>query len=159
VPDGPGEDELREALGWNKEAERCYGEGEAPPVLYQQRAELLRRVRQDGAAQHWYEHGRAAGLRTARDHYLAARELATEGRFREAAELLEQPAVHREPRNFWAWFLLGYCYEGLARDADAIGCYSAALTLAPDFYGIYIHRGLAHLRQRRFRPALEDFDR
>src|SRR5262249_53137697 len=138
---------LREALEWNEKAEGCFSEGKAPPALYLQRGELLHQAGATGEARRWQARGQTAKLGTARDHSLAARELAASGKFRAAARLLKV-AVRLEPRNFWASFLLGYCHEGLGQDADAVASYTAAITLAPDFPGGYEHRGRCHLNRK-----------
>jgi tetratricopeptide (TPR) repeat protein len=153
----PAAEPLRAALRWAEQAEGCFPPGEVPPVLWRQRAALLRALGESAEAARWERRGRE-GPRTFRARYLAAWALAAEGHHAEAVGLLE-PATREDPRHFWAWFLLGVCYEGLGDDARAVSGYTAAVILAPDFYGTFVNRGLAYARQEEYRQACADFDR
>ncbi len=150
--------DLREALGWNKRAERCFAPDEVPSAIWQQRAELHRRLGEPIAAANWEEQARSAAPRTARDHYLAAHHAMTRGDYRSAQPLLEK-ATRLDSRSFWAWFLFGICYDGMSQDPRAVNAYTVAIALAPNFPGAHVNRGLTFLRQKEYQRAVADFDK
>src|SRR5581483_2205421 len=54
-----GWDDYRDALRWNKLAEGCFAPDEVPPAIWQQRAELHRRLGEAEAAGNWEEQARS----------------------------------------------------------------------------------------------------
>jgi tetratricopeptide (TPR) repeat protein len=151
------DDEVREALQLNEQAEAAFSSSAAPPALWSQRADLLERLgRGEEAAA--YRAKASAPAASARDHYLAGWEYARHGRYAAAVPLLEQ-ATRLDPKALWAWFLLGRSYDGLGRDADAVACYGTCLALQPDAHQVWFNRGLAYLRRGDFKNARADLDR
>ena len=59
---------------------------------------------------------------------------------------LLRKAVHIEPRNFWAWFVLGTCYDRQGQDGRAEACYQTCTTLWPEFHWAYFSEvlGMCH---------------
>jgi serine/threonine protein kinase/tetratricopeptide (TPR) repeat protein len=158
APGSPDETEqLREALGHNERAESCFPPEEAPPVLWRQRADLLRRLGETDEASACAARGQEAP-RTLRDSYLEGWGLLTQRKYADAVAVLE-PATRRGAQHFWTWFLLGLSYDALGDDAGAVRCYTAASTLAPNFHGPFVNRGLVYARQNEAKPALADFNR
>jgi serine/threonine protein kinase/Tfp pilus assembly protein PilF len=157
LPDGPERQSLlAEALRLNELAE-ADGEEESR-ALWLQRAEIFRLLGRPDDAKRMHERAEATPLRTATDRYLVAAELLSKGRHQQALPLLHD-ATARHPQDFWCWFLLGVCYDGLAQHADAIACYSTCLAIAPDSPWAHYNRGLARLRLGRYAPAAADLDR
>jgi tetratricopeptide (TPR) repeat protein len=150
-------DRVREALRWNTLAETCSPGTAATQALWRQRAELTALLGDQAAAKAHQARADALPLRSARDHYWSASESILQGRHRAALPLL-QKATRLEPRNFWAWFVLGSCYDRLGQDVRAEACYSTCISLWPAGYWSYFNRGLAHLRQQAPAAACEDFD-
>ena len=97
-------------------------------------------------------------LRTARDHYWRAGELAAKGQRRAALPLLRE-AAGREPQNVWAWLLLGNAYLDQGRADRAEFCYDVCIALWSDFPWAWYNRGLAHLHQKDYNRAVDDFTR
>src|SRR5262249_4532220 len=93
-----------------------------------------------------------------RDRVLASADLSAVGRNRQAQVLVE-PATREDPKNLFAWFQLGVCYDALAQDDKAIPCYTAAVALDPTFHGAHVNPGLAYLRRKESAAAILDFDR
>jgi tetratricopeptide (TPR) repeat protein len=96
--------------------------------------------------------------RTAQELYLAAHELTLHHQYRLAEPLLIR-ATRLDPQDYWASLLLGHCCDGLNKDEEATQAYSVCIALDPSFYGAYYNRGLAHLRQKSYEKAIEDFDK
>jgi tetratricopeptide (TPR) repeat protein len=155
----PGKDEeaVRLALGMNERAAAvCPDEG-LTRALWAQRAELSRLLGKLDDARALREKAEKVPLRTARDRYLAAAEYSASGRFREAVPLLQE-AVAQDPKQFWPWFVLGYCHAGLGQSADAVACYSAAIALWPEFPWTHFNRGLVFQQQQHnYQRAAADF--
>src|SRR5262249_11830377 len=148
---------VKQALSDNRLAETCF-EVSVPPELLFQRADLLEKSGDAEAAQRERAEAAKRPLNTARANYLAAVEHTLARRYQKAVLLL-QAAVDLEPRNFWAWIMLGPCHDGLGNDTQAIADYNAAVALAPEFHGVYFNRGLAYFRQKKYPEAARDFDR
>src|SRR5262249_31204587 len=129
-----------------------------PAVLWKQQAELYDRLNMHAEARSARARERASPPGTARERYLLARELSHQGRYHEAAGLLEH-AVRDEPDRYWAWFLLGICMDGLGQERRSIICYTACVALKPDFHGAYVNRASAHRRLKELKAARADFDR
>ncbi len=148
---------LAEAMRLNERAERLAG-GDVPRVLWTQRAELLKRQGDAGAADAAAQKADGVPVVTARDHYLAGREAHAAGRPREALALLET-AANLDPSLFWAHMTQGRCWEDLGHYAQARGCYTTAIALWPDFPWGHFNRGLTSLRLSDFARAKDDLDR
>jgi tetratricopeptide (TPR) repeat protein len=146
-----------EALKANELAERVSG-GSPPRAVWEQRAELLRRVGKPEEAAKSAERAKAAPLEGARDYYLSGTEALSAGQHREALRLLRK-AVDLDPADFAAHMSLGLCHEGLGQFSDAAACYTTAIALRPDHHGGYYARGLARLRLREPERARADLDK
>ena len=148
---------LDDALRCNRQAMACFPADGVPAPAWAQRAELLRRLHREDEIP---AAGSAATSkpRTARELYLAGWDLARHGKYAAAVPLLED-ATRQDPRDLWAWFLLGRCHDGLGHDADAIAYYGTCLALAPEAHPVWFNRGLAHLRRGEFKSAQADFER
>jgi eukaryotic-like serine/threonine-protein kinase len=149
--------DLQAGIELNRLAERCLGEGNLCHALVVQRAEFARREGKLEDEQSLRKAAERIPLRTSWDRYLVAREYIFDGRHQDAVPLFEG-AVQQDPQNYWAWFGLGLCRDGLAQDAEAVACYSACVALWPQFERAYFNRGLAFLRQRQYERARHDFD-
>ncbi|AMV26908.1 Serine/threonine-protein kinase PknB [Gemmata sp. SH-PL17] len=154
---GAGTDEpLGAALRANELAETVTGS--ATKALWEQRAELMRRLgRSEGAAQS-AEKAKDAPLATAGDYYLSGTEAMTNGKHRDALPLLRK-AVELDPGDFSAHMSLGRCYENLGRYSDASACYTTAIALRPDHSGGYYARALVALRTHDPARAKDDLDK
>jgi tetratricopeptide (TPR) repeat protein len=152
-----GNGRVEEALRLNHEAERCFADEGVPPVLWVQRADLLRRQGNQAEAEHAQARGQQPP-RTARGYYLLAGQYTIKRQCGPALPLL-QKATKLTPRHYWAWFLLGQCHEGLGQRAEAVARYDVCVALAPRFHGGYFNRGVSQLNRGKWRAALADFDR
>jgi tetratricopeptide (TPR) repeat protein len=152
------EEPLRSALRMNALAEAYSPRAAGSQVLWRQRSELTAALGQEAEAQRLRERAAALPLRTARDYYWSAGDHIRAGRFREALPLLRR-ATELEPKNYWAHFVLGTCYDRLGNDVRAEACYSTCVSIRPDLHWPYFNRGLAHLRQRNHDQAFADFDK
>jgi serine/threonine protein kinase/Tfp pilus assembly protein PilF len=152
------DEQLRKAYRLNHLAETFYGTELAPRSLWRQRAELARAQGDEEAARQAEAQAAATPLRSARDYLLLATTEADQGRYLTALPLLRE-ATRQEPQLFCAWFALGFCNDGLARDAEAVHCYSTAIALWPQRHWLlYFDRGLSYYKQREFALAAADFD-
>jgi serine/threonine protein kinase/tetratricopeptide (TPR) repeat protein len=149
---------LHAALHLNELAETLTPEDPASQALLAQRAEIRQLQGDVSEARRLRAQAKEVPLRTPRDYYLAGAEHLAQGRYGEALPLL-QNAAERDPQNFWSQLLLGLCYDGLSRDADARACYTTSISLWPDFPWTYFNRGLVYLRQNDFPHAIADFER
>lgn len=151
-------EQLEQAQCLLDRAEECFSPGDAPGILWKQRARLWDRLGNPREA----ERAECAAGRTppqsTRDRYLQARELAWQGRYGDAEKLL-QGIVAEQPDSYAALFLLGLCLEGMGKEVQASRCYTACIALAPWFYGPYVQRGLLALRSKDYPAAKMDFDR
>lgn len=59
----------------------------------------------------------------------------------DAAPLLEK-VVNRDPRNYAAWFDLGFLYNAMGRPEDAIAAYRKSVDAKPDLFESNLHLGL-----------------
>ena len=148
---------LADAVRLNERAERLAG-GDVPRVLWTQRAVLLNRQGEAGAAAEATRKADAVPVVTARDHYLGGREAHADGKPREALTLLEK-AANLDPTLFWAHMTQGRCWEDLGHYAQARGCYTTAVALWPEFPWGHFNRGLTSLRLGDFARAKDDLDR
>jgi tetratricopeptide (TPR) repeat protein len=145
-----------EALPLLTKAEELFDE--VPPPLWSQQAILLDQEGRKDEARKLRERIQSHPLRRARDHYLAARELLSARRFRQALLLLEK-AVSLEPGSVMGNLYLGVCQDQLKKHREAVGCYSVCLAVAPDFHAGYFNRGLAYAHLREYPKAVADLDR
>jgi serine/threonine protein kinase/Flp pilus assembly protein TadD len=157
VPDPAREERLAAALRLSEVAESCYGADEAPPALWDARAEILQALRRGDEAARLHEKAGARAPQRPREFYLQAVDQSLRDRYRQAVPLLRE-ATRREPRNYWAWFILGVCYDRLDERAEAVACYSACVALAPEDPWAYFNRGLARGEQRQYGEAHADFE-
>jgi serine/threonine protein kinase/tetratricopeptide (TPR) repeat protein len=149
---------LDEAWRLNALAEACAPELADGPGLWAQRADLAAARGDGAAAADCRARAAALPLHTARDHYWRASELVAQGRLRAALPLLDE-ATRREPRNFWAWLLLGNVHYGQGQLARAEAGYDVGIALWPEFPWVWFNRGLARLQQKDYARAARDFDR
>src|SRR5262249_18474781 len=140
---------LKEGLRLNQQAEAWYDQREVPRALWEQRAELLRRLgNPEVEAKELDKRAEDVPLRTVRDEYLLASVHVFRGRYQKALPLLRS-VTRQDPDNVGAWCLLGTCYlDGFARDIEAAQYYGTCTALCPDCYAAYLDRGLAYLSQR-----------
>jgi serine/threonine protein kinase/Tfp pilus assembly protein PilF len=138
-------------------AVECYASDQAPQALWKQQGELLNRLNDRALAEQAYERARQTELRTAQDRYLTARQLAEEGKFRDALPLVKE-AIRLNPQDYNMNFLQGICHDYLGQPDKAIECYRTCIALRPRFHGAYYNRGLSYMRQKNFQAAREDFD-
>jgi serine/threonine protein kinase/Tfp pilus assembly protein PilF len=148
---------LGDAVRANEWAERIAG-ADAPRAVWEQRAELMRRLGRSAAAARAAERAKEAPLATARDYHLSGTEALADGRHQEALKLLRR-AVELDPSEFATHMSLGLCHEGLGQYPDAAACYTTAVALRPDHAGAYHARGLVRLRLPDPARAKADFDR
>ena len=148
---------IEKAMQLNVCAAACSQEAADSPGLWRHRAALY--ALQDKPAEAKECEAKAATLpmRNAADYYWLASDHLSAGRLREALPLLHEATI-REPRNFWAWFVQGNCYDRLSIDVEAKASYGTCIALKPDFVWAHFNRGLALLRKQEFRAACTDFD-
>jgi tetratricopeptide (TPR) repeat protein len=132
-----------EALRLTRLAADAFPPGAAPPTLWKLRAQLAAEL---GHAEEAAEASRRAdeAPTSVESLYLDGAEHAVAGRFRKALPLLQE-ATRRDPQNFLAWFVQGYCHDLLFQYSDAITCYTVCIALRPDFAPGHYNRGLARL--------------
>jgi len=148
---------LGRAVYLNRRAEQCFAPEAVPKAVWQQRAEFADRQGMTDEARE--DRARAAARRpsTTRDYAMAAYLLMSQRRFRAALPLWQNATSH-DPKNVWAWYGLGRCYDQLAQSAQAAACYTACIALKPDFHGWYFNRGLVYLKQKDYALATSNFD-
>jgi serine/threonine protein kinase/Flp pilus assembly protein TadD len=145
------------ALRLNQLAEACYAPGQAPRVLWEQRARLTALLGDRAEAERLAGRAKQTPATEVRGLGLLAEHLSLDGRWQEARTLLQQ-AVRQQPQNFWLWANLALCQEALGNDVQAIACYGTCTALRPDFAPLYYHRGVAHLRRQEYALAVADLD-
>ncbi len=156
-PGGDPTEQAREGLALNRQAESCFEPGEEPKAVWLQRADFHDVLKEPAAAARAREKARKYKSNSVRDQVIEARELIHKGQFREALKLLE-PAVLKEPNNYWALFFKGRCHFDLDEFDRAEAYCTACIALLPEFYGPYVNRGLARAYLRRWKEAKADFD-
>jgi serine/threonine protein kinase/Tfp pilus assembly protein PilF len=158
APAASGEDgPLGAAMRANELAERIGGDS-APRAVWEQRAELLRRLGKPQDADRAADRAKESPLATARDYYLSGLEALNDSRPRDALPLLRK-AVNLDPSDFRTQLSLGQCHEELGQYIDAAACYTTAIALQPDYSGGYFARGQAYRLMRDPARAKADFDR
>lgn len=148
---------LDRSLHLNERAEACSRQAADSPGLWNQRAATNDALGRIAAARECRVRAASLPVRSAADSYWLASNHVARGRVSEAMTIL-QDATNREPQSFWAWFVLGDCYDRLGNDAEAKACFSVCVALKPDFEWAYFNRGLAQLRKQEYRGACMDFD-
>ncbi len=151
------EEKLRTALEFNQRAAACYPQEQAPPALWLQRADLLANLGKAEEAEQLRLQAAKTPLHTSQDGYLSAREYLVQGRLGMALPLLRE-VTRQDPQHVHAWFLLGYCHDGLGQYHEAVTSYTACIALWPKSHRPYFNRGLAYLRLKQFQLARSDFD-
>src|SRR6266850_4648266 len=72
-----------------------------------------------------------------------------------AAESLLEKALQREPKNYQAWFDLGFVYNRLRRNEDSIHAYRQSVAAKPDVFESNLNLGLMLARSNS--PEAERF--
>ncbi len=129
-----------------------------PNAVYQQRAEILKRLDKPTEAAAAAKKAADTPATTAQDFYLAASEHLTRTQYKEALPLFRK-ALDRDPRHFWALVGLGVSQDMLGAAHDARGNYTAALALQPEFPWLYFNRGIANIKLRDYDQAIVDLTR
>jgi serine/threonine protein kinase/tetratricopeptide (TPR) repeat protein len=144
------------AARWNDLAGR-YAADRLPRAVKVQRAAVAELLGdRDGAAKLRAE-AAATPAETARDLYLAGKQLAAQNRHRAALDLLRR-ATRLDPSNFSAWMTAGSAHLALGHNEFAAVGFGSAVALRPDFAPAWMNRGLAFARLRKFAPARDDYD-
>lgn len=149
-------EQARHALDLNTAALQSFPNGAEPSALWWQRSGLLTAMGRADEAERCRQTAKQRPPKTALEKHLAARELFTTGRYKDASPLLVE-ATRENPRDVFSLFLLARCQEMLDRPREASGLYSACLAIWPDSHQLSFNRGLAHYRASEFREALADF--
>ena len=150
---------LQEALKFNEKAQRLFDRTkQAPPSLWAQRIDLRKQLGETEQAAKAIRELKPKPLLTTRDYYLAGRDEEDHGRFDKALKLYEKATVV-DPRNFWAWFYLASACDNKGADEAAYNHYSRCIALEPKLSYLRFKRGIALLRQRKYRTARADFDK
>ena len=68
-------------------------------------------------------------------------------------------ATRLDPRDFWAWFILGLSHERLGQDIAAEACFGTCIALRPDSPFGWFNRGTVRSRQASYDQARLDLDR
>jgi tetratricopeptide (TPR) repeat protein len=146
---------------------------EPSPSYYRLRAESLRILRENDAAQEADRKAEGTGTRmTAHDYFLLGeryrRESAPEQgapvRIGEPNANLDQAiekygqAIEQEPSHFWSHLQLGRCLIARGRSTESIAALSTAIGLRPESPWGYSTRGLVYAMASRFDDALHDLD-
>ena len=72
-----------------------------------------------------------------------------------AAEPLSKKALERDPKNYQAWFDLGFVFNRLGRQADSIHAYRQSVAAKPDIFETNLNLGLMLARSNS--PEAEPF--
>ncbi|MBY0523977.1 MAG: protein kinase [Gemmataceae bacterium] len=143
------------AMQLNTKAEQCFSADRMPRAVWLQRASL---ATDPSEVKECLVRAETQPSKTARDRGMLASEYAMRGQYSEALALLDRASLE-QPQHFTIWFDLGVCHEVLERPGDAAACYSTCIALAPELAPLYLKRGTAFLRLRRFEKAAADFSR
>jgi len=151
------ERQLNLAAKWNTLAER-YGRDRLPRAVLEQRAKIATLRHQPAEAQRLRTEAESIPLVSARDWYLAGSQKTRDGEHRDSLEDLQR-ATQLDPSNFSAWFLRGTAHLALEQDQLAAMCFSACVSLRPEFAPAWMNRAFALYRLRFYDHALADYDR
>ncbi|AMV24726.1 Serine/threonine-protein kinase PrkC [Gemmata sp. SH-PL17] len=145
------------ATKWNEFAER-YGNDRLPRAVREQRARVADLNGSRAEVERLRAESELTPLELPRDLYLAGSQLTRDGHHRAALRHLRR-ATQLDPENFSAWFLRGTSHLALEQDDQAVMCYSACVSLRPDFAPAWMNRAFAFYRMRVYPEAREDYDR
>jgi serine/threonine protein kinase/tetratricopeptide (TPR) repeat protein len=148
---------IRAALEHNRLAGLCFGPGEAPRVLRDQRADLAQLGGDRVEAQRARAEAKAMPLRSLRDYALLFLDDPTRAASVQAAAALSE-ASRRQPQDFGLWMNLGQCQAIQGRLVEAEDSFTIAVALRPQSPWPYFHRGRVALERREFPQARLDFD-
>jgi serine/threonine protein kinase/tetratricopeptide (TPR) repeat protein len=148
---------LENALRVNEWAGRLSGDA-APRAVWDQRADLLRRLGRTAEAAQVSARATEIPLKTADDFYLSGTGALSQGRHKDALRLLRRSA-ELNPSSFWTHLAQGLGHEGIGQYREAASCYTTAIALWPGYPGGYHSRGLVELRLRDYSAAKADLDR
>ncbi len=155
---GPPEpDKLALALRLNELAQACYAPEAEPRALVLQRARLLRWSSRDAEAQSVEAGAKSLPPPSPRDHYLLLADAGGRGQWRAALPVLQEMS-RQDPQNYSWWLLLGNCYAGLGKFAEAAAYYDLGIAMRPNEIWAYFNRGVLYLEQQQYRQAQADFD-
>lgn len=157
---------VQSALRFNELAELSFPPGRVPRALWQQRADLAKKLNREAEALRLVAQAEQTPVKTADDYYLIACELVDQGEFAKALPFLEESNRQR-PQGFLAWAERANCHARLGQFAKADECYAVciALNVASDW--AYYNRGLTRLNQAEnygatpveaYASAVADFD-
>ena len=146
----------RAALRLRELAGGCFEADRTPRALLEQEAELQRILGREAEAARLLDRAAKVPLRTAFDLELAATSLAVLGQYRQALPLATE-ATRLDPRDFWAWLILGHCHERLGQDSEAAASFGTCIALRPDSPFGWFDRGVVHARRADYEQALRDF--
>ena len=136
----------------------CFEADRSPRALLDQRAELARIMGQVAEAGRLVAEAAQVPMTTALDLELAATAWLDRGEYRKAIPPALE-ATRLDPRDFWAWFTLGFSYERLGQDVEASACFGTCIALRPDVPYGWFNRGTVHTRRGEYAEARRDFDR
>jgi serine/threonine protein kinase/predicted Zn-dependent protease len=143
---------LDSALEFNKLAGILAGD-EATKAAIDSQRHRIQRLRDGGRQVQAADSMPVSGSST-----LSIVELLYEGRYAQAASLLEQQ--HRQnPLDFLTLFHLGEAYLGLERISEAESHFTTCISIWPSAYLPVFYRGICRLGLERYRQAEADFDR
>jgi serine/threonine protein kinase/Tfp pilus assembly protein PilF len=150
-------EELARAAEWNELAGR-HGAARLPRALREQRASLAELSGDRAAAERLRAEAELTPLESARDLFLAGGQQTRGGRHRGALKHLRR-ATQLDPTDPSAWFLRGNAHLALEQNELAVACFTACVSLRPDFAPAWMNRGLAYSRLRLAADARGDYDR
>ncbi|QEL19516.1 serine/threonine-protein kinase [Limnoglobus roseus] len=138
-------------------AQDCFPPSAVPAVLGRERAELAGQLGHAEEARQLRDALASARDAGPNDAYLEGVGQAITGRWAEAVGPLEM-ACRLDPQHLASTFALGYTYDALGRDAEALECYRACTALRKDFPWPHLNRGIIYLRRGEHGRALADLD-
>ena len=150
-------EQIGRATKWNEFAER-YGNDRLPRAVREQRARVADLSGSRAEAERLRAESELTPLELPRDLYLAGSQQTRDGRHRDALRHLQR-ATLLDPENFSAWFLRGTAHLALEQNELAAMCFSACVSLRPDFAPAWMNRGFAFFRTRLYPEARDDYDR
>jgi serine/threonine protein kinase/Tfp pilus assembly protein PilF len=150
---------LREAMHWNRRAERTHPAPSACRVIWSQRG-FLARLSGDQVEADRYTRQANALPRVPSEAVLEGRQSVAEGRTHAALATFAD-AARADPRNFWAVFYVAVCQQIHGDYREAAAGYDICAALRPGYFATHYNRGQVRLRLGRdyARRAEEDFDR
>jgi len=144
----------KQALEWNRVAEKCFGDRPLPAVIIEQRKQLAKLLANEELGRELTD--RDTADEASLDLYLRALTLLTQSKTAEAIAQLEQ-LTEREPGHAAGQFVLGVCYHASGRYTDASERYQLAKVLSPKDPRPCQNRGLLLLLLQRPKEAAAEF--